>query len=145
MNWGKGIIITIIVFLAGTAIMIIIAVNSKYDLVASNYYEKGIKYQDKIDKINRTNALPEKVKFEFLGNTVSISMPRMFAADKIKGELVFYCPSNAGKDFKVPLQLDSENSMMINTDRLERGFWKIQLEWNIETTQYYSESFFTIN
>jgi nitrogen fixation protein FixH len=145
MNWGKGILITIIVFLAGTAIMIIIAVNSKYDLVANNYYEKGIKYQDKIDKINRTNALPEKTGIEFLGNAVSVSMPRMFASDKIKGELVFYRPSDAGKDFKIPLQLDSENKMVINTGMLEKGFWKVQLEWNIETTQYYNESFFTIN
>ncbi len=145
MNWGKGILITIIVFLAGTAVMIAIAVNSNYDLVSNNYYEKGIKYQDKIDKIDRTNALPEKVGIEFLGNAVSVSMPRMFAADKIKGELVFYRPSNAGKDFKVPLQLDSENKMMISTDKLEKGFWKVQLEWNIETAQYYSESFFTLN
>jgi len=145
MNWGKGILITIIVFLAGTAIMIIIAVNSEYDLVANNYYEKGIKYQEKIDKINRTNALPEKPLIEFLENTVSVSMPRMFTAEKIKGELIFYRPSNAGKDFKMPLQLDSENKMMINTDKLEKGFWKVQLEWNIETAQYYSELFFIIN
>lgn len=145
MNWGKGIFITIIVFLAGTAIMIIIAVNSRYDLVANNYYEKGIKYQDKIDKINRTNALPENARIEFFGNAVSVSMPRMFDADKIKGELIFYRPSDAGKDFKVPLKLDSENKMVINTGMLEKGFWKIQIEWSVETTQYYNESFFSLN
>jgi nitrogen fixation protein FixH len=145
MNWGKGILITIILFLAGTAIMIIIAVNSSYDLVANNYYEQGIKYQDKIEKINRTNALPEKTGIEFLGNAVSISMPRMFAAGKINGTVIFYRPSNAGRDFRVPLQLDSENKMILSTDKLEKGFWKVQIEWNVETAQYFNESFFTIN
>ena len=145
MNWGKGILIAIIVFLAGTAVMIGIAVNSNYDLVASNYYEQGIKYQDKIDKINRTNALPEKTSIEFSGETVSITMPKMFSADKIKGDVKFYRPSNAGKDFKIPLQLNSENIMLIGTDKLEKGFWKIQVEWSVENAQYYNESFFTVN
>jgi nitrogen fixation protein FixH len=144
MNWGKGILITIIIFLAGTAVMIIIAMNSEYDLVANNYYEQGIKYQDKIDRINRTNALSEKVGIEFFENAVSISLPRMFAADKIKGDVIFYRPSDAGRDFKIPLQVDSENKMLISTGKLEKGFWKVQIDWRIETTAYYNESFFTI-
>ena len=144
MNWGKGILITIILFLAGTAVMIIIAVNSSYDLVANNYYEQGIKYQDKIDRINRTNALPEKVIIEFLENEVLISMPRMFAAGIINGDVKFYRPSDAGRDFKIPLQLDSGNKILISTGKLEKGFWKIQIDWRVETTRYYNESFFTI-
>lgn len=145
MNWGKGILITVVLFMTGTGIMVAIALNSNYDLVASNYYEQGIKYQDKIDKINRTNALPEKVGIDFQDNTVSIAMPRMFAGEKIKGTILFYCPSNAGRDFKMPLQLDNENKMQIYTGKLEAGFWKVQIEWGVETAQYYNESFFTIN
>lgn len=144
MDWGKGILITIIIFLAGTAVMIIIAMNSEYDLVANNYYEQGIKYQDKIDRINRTNALPEKVKIEFLENEVLISMPRMFAAGIIKGDVIFYRPSDAGSDFKIPLQFDSENKMSISTAKFKKGYWKIQVDWRVETTAYYNESFVTI-
>ena len=57
MHWGKGILFSIIIFLAGTAFMVVIAVNSPADLVVKNYYEKGVKYQEQIDRINRTNAL----------------------------------------------------------------------------------------
>ncbi len=140
MNWGKGILITIIVFLAGTAVMVMIAMNSETGLVANNYYEQGINYQEKIDRINRTNALPEKVAIEFSSKAVSIGIPRMFERDKIKGEITFYRPSNAKDDFKLPLQVDSENKMLIGTDKLEKGFWKIQVEWSVDTIKYFNES-----
>jgi nitrogen fixation protein FixH len=144
MNWGKGILIAIIVFLAGTAVMVMIAINSETGLVAKNYYELGINYQEKIDRINRTNALPEKVVIEFSSKAVSISIPRMFERDKIKGDIIFYKPSNAKDDFRVPLQVDSENKMFLGTDKLERGFWKIQVDWSADTVKYFNEFSFTI-
>ncbi len=144
MNWGKGILIAIIVFLAGTAVMVMIAINSETGLVAKNYYEQGINYQEKIDRINRSNSLPEKVAIEFSPKAVSIYIPRMFERDKIKGEITFYRPSNAKDDFKLPLQVDSERKMLIGTDKLEKGFWKIQVDWSVDTVKYFNESSFTL-
>lgn len=144
MNWGKGIIITIIVFAAGTAAMMIIAMNSPSDLVVRNYYEKGIKYQEQIDKINRTNALSEKVNIEFTGKAVIIKIPSVFAPEKIKGEALFYRPSDAKEDFKVPLKIDSARTMFIGTDKLEKGYWKLVLNWGTDTADYYNESSFVI-
>ena len=68
----------------------------------------------------------------------------MFERDKIKGEITFYKPSNAKDDFKLPLQVDSENKMGIGTDKLEKGFWKIQIDWSADTNKYFNESSFTL-
>lgn len=144
MNWGKGILIAIIAFLAGTALMVIIAINSETGLVAKNYYEQGINYQEKIDRINRTNALSEKVVIEFSPTSVLINIPGMFKRDKIKGDITFYRPSNAKDDFKVPLEVDSENRMHLSIDKLGKGFWKIQVEWSVDTVKYFNETSFTI-
>ncbi len=144
MHWGKGILITIIVFIAGTAAMMVIAMNSPSDLVMMNYYEKGIDYQKQIDKINRTNALSENVKIEFTGNAVFVKLPSFVSPEKVKGNVLFYRPSDAGEDLKVPLAVDSSRSMLVSTGKLEKGFWKLQLNWSIDTTEYFNETSFTI-
>ena len=49
MDWGKGILLTIIAFVA--FIMTLVVISVKQDdihLVTENYYEKEIKYQDQI-------------------------------------------------------------------------------------------------
>ena len=143
MHWGKGILVSIIVFLAGTAFMIVIAVNSPSDLVVRNYYEKGVKYQEQIDRINRTNTLSEQADIKFIGRGLFIRIPKIFSPDKIKGEVLFYRPSDASEDLKVPLSVDSTGSMLVSTDRLEKGFWKVQLNWSCDDKDYFKETSFT--
>lgn len=144
MHWGKGILISIIIFLAGTAFMIVIAFNSPEDLVIKNYYEKGVKYQDQIDRINRTNALQEKVIVEYTGLGLLIRVPKMFSPEKIRGEILFYRPSNAKEDMRVPLSVDSSGTVLISTAGLKKGFWKAELNWNADGKDYFKESSFTI-
>jgi nitrogen fixation protein FixH len=144
MNWGKGILITIIIFIAGTVVMMVIAMNSPSDLVMKNYYEKGVRYQEQIDKINRTNMLPEKVNIEFTGSTVLIKIPSTFEPEKINGEVLFYRPSDEKEDVRFPLSIDTSYIMIISTDKLEKGFWKVQLSWGTDEADYFNEASFTI-
>jgi hypothetical protein len=144
MHWGKGILISIIIFLAGTAFMVVIAVNNPSNLVVKNYYEKGVKYQDQIDRINRTNALQEKVIVEYTGVGLFIRIPKMFSPEKIGGEVLFYRPSNAGKDLRIPLSVDTSGTALISTAGLEKGFWKAELIWNSDGKDYFKETSFTI-
>jgi nitrogen fixation protein FixH len=144
MHWGKGILVSIIIFLAGTAFMIVIAFNSPTDLVVKNYYEKGVKYQEQIDNINRTNALPEKVEMEFTGTGLFIKFPGMFSPDKVKGEVLFYRPSDAKEDIKIPLALDNSGAILIGTQKLEKGFWKAELSWSSDGKNYFKETSFTV-
>ena len=124
--------------------MVVIAVNSPADLVVKNYYEKGVKYQERIDRINRTNALAEKVSFEFTGKGLLIKLPEIFTPEKIKGEVLFYRPSNAKEDLRIPLSTDNSGTMFISTARLEKGFWKAELNWSADGKDYLKETSFTI-
>jgi nitrogen fixation protein FixH len=144
MSWGKGILISIIVFLAGTAFMMVIAFNSPADLVVKNYYEKGVKYQEQIDRINRTNALSEQADVKFTGTGLFIKIPKMFSPGKLNGEVFFYRPSSAEGDWKVPLSVDSSGAALISTAGLEKGFWKVELSWSADNKDYFKETSFTI-
>lgn len=124
--------------------MVVIAVNNPSDLVVNNYYEKGVNYQEQIDRINRTNALAEKVSFEFTGTGLLIKLPEIFSPEKVKCEVSFYRPSNAKEDLKIPLTADNSGTMFISTERLEKGFWKAELIWSTDDKDYFKETSFTI-
>jgi len=77
MSWGKGIILVFVVFVLGIGILVYRSMTKNIDLVTTNYYEKELKYQEQIDKINNTNSLKEKIKIEYNGSVILITYPQV--------------------------------------------------------------------
>ncbi|MDX5478175.1 MAG: FixH family protein, partial [Cyclobacteriaceae bacterium] len=62
MDWGKGIIVTLVAF--GVLIISMVTICVRQDdihLVTQNYYEEEIKYQDQIEKMINANQLDHEV------------------------------------------------------------------------------------
>jgi hypothetical protein len=145
LSWGTGILISIIVFMSITILTGIYLMNQDVQLVTENYYEKDLKYQNQIDKLNRTAALEENVEIKFDGSAVEIIFPESFQNKRISGEVYFYRPSERKKDFKIPLTLTPDLKQIIPVTRIDKGFWRIKLNWNMEGKEYYNERAITIN
>jgi hypothetical protein len=144
ISWGTGIAIGIIVFVLISVSMTIIFMTQVVSLVSDNYYEKSLSYQDEIDKQSRTKSLDEQVKINFNGEVITVLFPADYSAEKISGEIYFYRPSDPALDFKLPLQL-IEGSQIISIERLEKGFWRVKLNWLMDGNGYYNERAITIN
>jgi hypothetical protein len=144
ISWGTGIVIGIIIFIVLIVTMTIIFMNQDVNLVTDKYYEKSLKYQDEIDKQSRTNALNEEVKIIFSGQEVSILFPVDYMTENISGEIYFYRPSNPQLDFELPLHPGEDGSQVIPTQRLEKGFWRLKLNWTMGGNGYYNERAITI-
>ncbi len=128
-NWGTGILIFIIIFVAATIFTAVTLMNKDVDLVTDNYYEKTLVYQDEIDKLNRSVDISGKVDFIYTDNLLSIKFPHE-AALKIKsGEISFYRPSNSSLDFNLPFEPDSTGLVVFNTDKITKGLWDVKLKW----------------
>ena len=138
-NWGIGIFISIVVFIIITVILTIIFMNQRVDLVTNNYYEKTLTYQDQIDIYKRTAELKEKVSFNYAENKISLSFPVLFLHDVNKVKLYFYRPSDSRKDFTVPIQLDKNGSQFINTSKIDKGYWKVEVQWMMNNQDYKME------
>jgi len=143
ISWGTGIVIGIIVFVVISITMTVIFMTQDVSLVSDNYYEKSLSYQDEIDKQSRTKSLDEQVKINFNGELVTISLPSDYISKDISGEIFFYRPSNPKLDFALPLQL-VEGNQIIPVGRLEKGFWRIKLNWVMDGNGYYNERAITI-
>ena len=140
ISWGTGISIVIILFLIvtiGQAIAIHIFID--YDLVEEEYYEAEIKYQTHIDKIARTNALPEVLDIKLTNQFVEFDFPSIFEDKTISGFINFYKPSDDLLDKTQAVQLDDENKMYFSTNELTTGLWKVKVNWKVDRIEYYNE------
>lgn len=144
-NWGTGILIAIIIFMAITVSTVIYLMNQKVDLVTDNYYAKEIKYQQQIDMMNRTNEMGEAVKINSEEGFVKIIFPKSLIEKKLTGTVQFYRPSDSGKDFTLPLVLDSSSQQLVPSKILQKGYWKVIVNWNQDSLDYVKESSFVIN
>jgi len=142
-NWGTGIAIGIIVFIVISVSMTVVFMTQDVSLVSDHYYEKSLSYQDEIDKQSRTKSLDEQVKINFDGELITVLFPSDYSGKNLSGEIYFYRPSNPSLDFVLPLQL-VEGNQNIPVNRLEKGFWRLKLNWTMDGNEYYNERAITI-
>lgn len=144
-NWGTGILISIIIFMVITISTVVFLMNQDVDLVTSDYYDKGIQHQDQIDRVNRTNVMDEKVLINLESGFIRFVFPKEFAQKSLNGTVQFYRPSDSKKDFAVTISMDTSAQQLISTQSLEKGYWKVKLNWIQDSVEYYKESSFVIN
>ncbi|NWF88508.1 MAG: FixH family protein [Ignavibacteriaceae bacterium] len=145
LNWGTGIVITIIVFLIISFAMIFHFMNQRVDLVTDNYYEKTLVYQKQIDEAERSKQFDKDIQLEYASNQLKISFPDSLVKNLVNGQLLFYRPSDSNKDFKTSFQLNDAGETILDVSTLERGYWKLQLNWFIDNESYSIERSLMIN
>lgn len=138
MNWGAKIVLVYIVFIAGILFMVFKSSTQKTDLVTTDYYVKELKYQDKIDEMNRVQALSAPVELAIQNNEVIIQFPKDFSGKHLTGEAVLYCPSDENKDIKNTFSLQDEPLKIIIPAK-NKGLHELHLSWKDGTVTYYFE------
>ena len=144
MNWGKRIAILYIGFVLLTLGFVFFAMNQRVDLVTDNYYEKELKYQDQIDKLQRTKSLNKKTDIRVLDKSVLIKFALPPDKNIQKDYILLYRPSDPSKDVKLPVSADSLGVQVIPAEKLQKGFWKVKLSWTSSGAEYYEESILNI-
>ena len=138
-HWGIGIAVVYMGFVLIRIITIIISEQNDVDLIAKNYYEREIKYEERIQEIRNTKSLSEPLSVKTEKRTVTITFPKQFQNDLLRGNITFFRPSNKGMDTIISLKPDSNSVQRMQLHSLIRGYWKIQISWEYETKKYYEE------
>lgn len=139
--WAVGISAVIVVFLVATITLVIIVSQQDYDLVTSNYYEKDLRYQQRIDAQMRTNALAEKPRLELdrAARVCNLVFPERADYAAITGELTMYRISDAAHDLQQPIELNGEGRQYVSVSGLQSGQWIFKLRWEEAGLEYYLE------
>lgn len=137
-SWGKAIFAAYGFFILGVIAMVSISLTKSVDLVAPNYYDKAISYQEEIDRITNANKLKEPIRFDISGTSIVLNFPNNSPASVINGEIVFFRPSDSRKDFRVNVETDNKFAQVIDISNLDGGLWKIKIFWNMDGIDYLS-------
>jgi hypothetical protein len=109
-----------------------------HSLVVDDYYEKDINYQAHKDRVANSKALKTDLSIQKIkGKEVRLQFPDL--PGTISGEVLFYKPDNASKDFKVQVKTDATGLLTVSTVNLVRGLWRIKVDWQAGDELYYNE------
>lgn len=145
LNWGTGIVITIVLFLIISIAMIVHFMNQKVDLVTDNYYEKTLVYQQNIDEAERSKEINKIMRIEYLENQLKVIFPDSSIKEIKDGEIYFYRPSDSSKDFKTKLSLNEDGETLLDVSNIEKGYWKVQIRWLMNSESYSVERTVMLN
>jgi nitrogen fixation protein FixH len=141
-NFGQGILVVLLLFMAGMSALVYKCTKQSIDLVSNNYYEKELKYQNQIDKENQTLALSEdmQIAYDQEKQLVTFQYPGTFESTNISGKITFYKPDNASLDFEKPINVNKDNSQHVTANSLASGWWNVKVDWNVNAISYFKET-----
>jgi nitrogen fixation protein FixH len=139
--WPLGILLAFVLFILGTAGLIVLAASQRSDLVSDNYYEQEMKYQTRIDSLDRARKLGSSasVSYDANGRRIMISLPAEHAGRRVTGQVQLYRPSAAGCDRQFRLEPDDNGAQSLDAAALATGLWKVCVAWRMEGQDYFLE------
>jgi hypothetical protein len=137
MNWGKGLVVAISLFMLFILGLSFYMMSQQQELETEDYYEKDLTYQQEMEARTNASSLAHPIQFAYTPEeqhaTIELSVNQPVA-----GTIRFTRPSDASLDFDVPLVLDSVGHQTIATDSLTKGLWHVQASWQMNNKTYQS-------
>ena len=143
INWGTGIVISLVLFAAMLVAYMIGSARNPPDLVTPNYYEEEIVYQNRIDFTANAKALGE-LELNLDNGLLNIVFPVGFNAASASGNIHFYKPNNANLDFDIPLKIDANNAQSVKVTKIVKGKWVVKVTMQAAGKNYYWENQITL-
>ena len=145
-QWPMGIAIIYAIFVL---LLVAFAVFSRFqsvDLVTEDYYDQEIQYQQQINRIDLAQSLSQPVNWMYnkQNGSLTVQFPPEIDPIKVKGNILFYRPSDAKQDKLVALNLSSDGTQLISTKNMTPGYWKIKIFWQIDKNEYYKEGILVV-
>ena len=139
--WPVAIIAYFALFIAFIVGFTVYAIKQRTDLVGSDYYDQEVRFQQQLDRLNRTEGVRQQVSITYDAgqHSVLVALPATQAREQISGRIQFYRPSDAALDQNLELTFNPDGSHRVDARRLQPGLWKIRVQWTIAGQQYFFE------
>lgn len=138
MNWGKGLMIGMALFMSFILYMVFTLMSKSVDLESEDYYKKELAYESEIAQMRNSSSLEDEVKIYKENDFVVVELPASLQVDKSFVE--FKRPNNEKKDFDLTNK-DSKRILHPLT-RMESGLYKVNIQFSAEGKEYLVKSTF---
>ena len=134
-NWGTGILLVLVLFLAASATFIIFALNQDVNLVHKDYYEKGVDYSEQMKVISRSEPFAGKIETHIAETGLQIRLDSLLTTEIDSGKIVLYRPS--GKDFDLEFQMEkNKTDFQFAAENLIGGRYILKVSWFADGLKY---------
>ena len=137
--WPIAIVAYFIVFILFTIAIVGYLSHQKMDLVRGDYYDDEIRYQEQLDRMNRTLDVQDQVAIAYdrTREAITITLPPAQAQHQTEGRIRLYRPSDETLDQDIKLALNPAGSQNVNAKNLRAGLWKVRVYWTVNGRDYY--------
>jgi len=127
MNWGKGIVITLTLFIGFISFLVVKIMSQDVDLVSEDYYKQEIDYEARIQK--EQNGLNNAAKIELIDEEayVVVQLPDSSSLTNVVLNLKRPNDKKLDKSFKI----EGTKTFMLPKSSLEKGKYDLTIEYTI--------------
>ena len=140
--WPYAIMATFVLFAGYIGYMVQRALRTTVDLVSPDYYQQELRYQQRMESVARTQALPApvRVQYEPAAQRLTLALPPALAAQAVRGQVHFFRPSDQKLDFTLPFAPGgARHAQQLSTRRLQAGLWRLRLDFTASGQRYFIE------
>ena len=140
MNWGKSIVLFMLLFMAFILSMVYVAFTKNADLVSEDYYENELNYdKTKQEKVNYV-ALNSEIEIFKKPDAIEFVFPEKIAKN-VQGTITFFRPDQKKLDRDIELSINENHKQRLDYDNFVEGFYDIIIRWKDKNNvAYYFES-----
>ncbi|MFD0764357.1 FixH family protein [Mucilaginibacter lutimaris] len=140
MNWGKGLVIGMLLFMSFIISMSFYMFKMPADDYDHQYYEKGLNYNT--DYAKEKQVITDKARpiIKQLDGEISIAFKQ-----PATGTIKLITPLGKSKDLIFALNTGQQNYATIPVNKLSTGRWAIRIDWNSGNIGYLYQQDLYIN
>ena len=138
-NWGHGLLLFILLFLATMCMMVYVAMQQRNDMVDEHYYQKEMAYQGLLDAKENLQTITTQSIFVQYENTLRIEFPIGTYDPVSEGKIELIRTDNSDLDLEFSLIGYDEETFTISKSQLQQGMYKIRAHWTSRGKAYYAE------
>ncbi len=127
MNWGKGIVTALTLFIGFISFLVVKIMSQDVDLVSEDYYKQEIDYEARIQK--EQNGLNNAAKIELIDQEayVVVQLPDSSSLTNVVLNLKRPNDKKLDKSFKI----EGTKTFMLPKSSLEKGKYDLTIEYTI--------------
>ncbi len=137
LAWPIGIAAFLVFFVLILIVAIIASSMQNRDLVEDQYYGKGLKHEEQMERSKRAMSDSTRVQVDY--NETIGDLTLTFPDNDISGTVTLYRPSHAALDQSEGIRLDENREFHVTTDGLPGGLWRLKVLWKENDLEYYHE------
>ena len=139
LNWGHGLMVVILLFLAGMLGMLYVASRQTNEMVDDHYYQKELAYQGVIDAGKNLKALTDESLVSQTPVNILLRFPKGSYENLKSGTIEMQRNDESRNDLHLTLPLSGTATYEIPKTSLIRGLYKLKISWINDQVPYYFE------